>query len=88
MGFFTYICIHSAVNKFSFMVKTNEAKQRYEKCRRLTKDVYPKVQIAVNIAKLWTGEISYWIINGICNQHYDNQRGHQVENNLKGKNHF
>ena len=76
MGFFTYICIHSAVNKFSFMVKTNEAKHCYEKCRGLTKGVNPKVHIAVNIAKLWTGEIPYWIINGICNQDYDNQRGH------------
>ena len=70
------------------MVKTNEAKHCYEKCRGLTKGVNPKVHIAVNIAKLWTGEILYWIINGICNQDYDNQRGHQVENNLKGKNYF
>ena len=58
------------------MVKTNEAKHCYEKCRGLTKGVNPKVHIAVNIAKLWTGEIPYWIINGICNQDYDNQRGH------------
>ena len=43
----------------------------------------PKVHIAVNIAKLWTSEISYWIINGICNQHYDNQRSRQDENTLK-----
>ena len=65
------------------MVKTNEAKQRYEKCRGLTKGVNPKVHIAVNIAKLQTGEISYRIINGICNQHYDNQRSRQDENTLK-----
>ena len=65
------------------MVKTNVAKDCYEKCHGLTISTHPKECIAVNIAELRSCEITYWIIDGICNQHYDNQRGHQVENTLE-----
>ena len=41
------------------------------------------VCIAVKIAELQSCEITYWIIDGICNQHYDNQRSRQDENTLK-----
>ena len=39
--------------------------------------------IAVKIAELQSCEMTYWIIDGICNQHYDNQWSHQDENTLK-----
>ena len=65
------------------MVETNVAKDCYEKCHGLTIGTDPKVCIAVNIAELRSCEITYWIIYGICNQHYDNQRGHQLENTLE-----
>ena len=65
------------------MVETNVAKDCYEKCNGLTISTHPKECIAVNIAELRSCEITYWIIDGICNQHYDNQRGHQVENTLE-----
>ena len=65
------------------MVETNVAKDCYEKCHGLTISTHPKECIAVNIAELRSCEITYWIIDGICNQHYDNQRGHQVENTLE-----
>jgi hypothetical protein len=41
------------------------------------------VCIAVKIAELQSCEITYWKIDGICNQHYDNQRSRQDENTLK-----
>ena len=65
------------------MVETNEAKDCYEKCHCLTISAHPQVCIVVNKAELWSCEITYRIIDGICNQHYDNQRGHQVENTLE-----
>ena len=65
------------------MVETNVAKDCYEKCQGLTISTQPKVCIVVNVAELGSCEITYWIIDGICNQHYDNQRGHQVENTLE-----
>ena len=80
---FTHICIHSTVNKFTFMVETNVTKDCYEKCHGLTKGTEPKVPVAVSIAELRSCEITYWIIHGICNQHNDNQWGHQVENTLE-----
>ena len=65
------------------MVETNVTKDCYEKCHGLTIGTDPKVCIAVNIAELRSCNITYWIIDGICNQHYDNQRGHQFENTLE-----
>ena len=80
---FTHTCIHATPNQFSFMVETNVSKDCYEKCHGLTISTQPKVCIAVNIAELRSCEITYRIIDGICNQHYDNQRGHQDENTLQ-----
>ena len=65
------------------MVETNVSKDCYEKCHGLTIGTDPKVCIAVNIAELRSCEITYWIIDGICNQHDNNQRGHQDENTLE-----
>ena len=65
------------------MVETNITKDCYEKCHGLTIGADPKICIAVNIAELRSCEIACWIIDGICNQHDNNQRGHQDENTLQ-----